>query len=101
MKPLARPTRTCSADATAIQFADVLRSPDIGGSRGGGEHAQTVSVRIQRNEGMAEIQVDRALGDTQAATGPVLVELLNFVFAVDRERDFAAATERRAGLRLD
>src|SRR6187455_2015626 len=57
-----------------------------------GEDAQAVLVRIQRHEGVAEIQLHRCLRDRQPALAQVRVELVDPRLAFDRKAHFMTAT---------
>src|SRR5262245_11825196 len=94
MKPPSTPRRTCSADATAIQSVMAASLLPTGRRK----DAQPVPVRVEPDEGAAEIHVGRLLEDSDAALLPVCegrVEAGSF----DREGELgAAAGSARRGL---
>ena len=59
-----------------------------------------MSVRIERDEGAAEIQIDRLLQDRQAAAAPVGAGRIDRGAVGERERELDPA-ERRRRRRLD
>src|SRR4051812_9170702 len=64
------------------------------------EHAQAMSVGIERDERVSEVELDRRLRDRQAASSPLAMLGTHRFGVADRERELTA-TESRRRSRLD
>ena len=80
-----------SADANVLgrsncksSFSPCLRAPRC-------KHAQTMTIRIERDEGSTEVHLCRCLRDLKTALSPICVGRIYCLGVGDCERDFAGA----------
>src|SRR6188768_3828895 len=69
-------------------------------ARGRREDSQAMAVGVERHERMAEVQLDRGLGNGKAAHDPIAMLRAYGVRIVDRESQFAPA-KLSGGCRFD